>query len=119
MQKSVKFILIGMASLVALLAAMVLLALFLPESPTEIEHLGAFDVYRFHYSSIGEPGHSRTELWNRGQQLAQDPALVSLSPAEDKIIFVNAMDSAPGQPAPKGNGIYYFDPQNQKHYLLA
>ena len=98
MQKSVKFILIGMASLVALLAAIVTLVLFLPESPTEIEHLGAFDVYRFHYSSIGEPGHSRKELWYRGKQLAQDPALVSLNPAEDKIIFVNAMDSAPGRP---------------------
>ena len=119
MQKSVKFILIGMASLVALLAAIVLLALFPPESPTEIEHLGVFDVYRFHYSSIGEPGHSRKELWYRGKQLAQDPALVSLNPAEDKIIFVNAMDSAPGRPAPKGNGIYYFDSQNQKRYLLA
>jgi hypothetical protein len=119
MQKSVKFILIGIASPVTLLAVIVLLAVFWPESPTEIEHLGAFDVYRFHYSSIGEPGHSRKELWYHGEQLAQDPTLVSLNPAEDKIIFVNAMDSAPGRPAPKGNGIYYFDSQNQKKYLLA
>ena len=119
MQKSVRCVLIGMGSLVALVAAIVLLALFLPESPSEIEHMGAFDVYRFHYSNIGEPGHSRKELWYRGKRLAEDPALASLNPAQDRIIFVNATDSSPGEPAPKGNGIYYFDSQNQKKYLLA
>jgi hypothetical protein len=119
MRTSVKYALIGMGSLAALVAVIVILAVFLPESPKEIEHLGAFDVYRFHYSNIGEPGHSRKELWYRGKRLARDPAIASLSPAGDRIIFVNAMDSPPGVPAPKGNGIYYFDSRNQKKYLLV
>ena len=97
----------------------ILVALFLPESPKEIEHLGVFDVYHFHYSGIGEPGHSRRELWYHGKQLAEYPEEVSLNPGQDRIIFVNAIDAPPGAPVPKGNGIYYFDSRNQKKYLLT
>jgi hypothetical protein len=118
-QKAIKYVLIGIGSLVAPAAAIILLAIFLPESPSEIEHLGVFDVYHFHHSSIGEPGHSRRELWYHGKQLAEYPEEATLNPEQDRIIFVNARDAPPGAPTPKGNGIYYFDSRSQKKYLLT
>lgn len=119
MHKAIKYILIGFGSLAGLVIVIIALVVILPESPSSKESRGPFEIYWYHYSGLGEPGRSRSELWYRGKQLAEYPTFTSINPEMDRIIFVNARDSGFGGPVPKGNGIYYFDARNKKRYLLA
>jgi hypothetical protein len=119
MRKAIKYILIGFGSLLGLVILVIAFIVILPESPSSKESRGPFEIYWYHYASLGEPGRSRSELWYRGKQLAEYPTFTSINPEMDRIIFVNARDSGFDSPAPKGNGIYYFDTGNKKRYLLA
>ena len=119
MPKVVTYILVGAGGLVALVAGLLVLAVYLPESPDSIEHRGPFDIYWYHYPGLGEPGRSRTELWYHGRRLAEYPAYTSINPEMDRIIFVEVKNAPLDAPAPKGNGIYYFDARSGKQYLLA
>jgi hypothetical protein len=114
-----KFILIGAGGLVGLVIVVILIAIFWPQKPTHIEAHGAFDIYWYHFASIGEPGHSYPELWHKGKRLAAYPTYVSLNPEGDRLIFVNAMDGGFDERIPKGNGIYYFDTRKGKQYKLT
>src|SRR5258708_38184514 len=59
----------GLAALIVAIFAVILAVVFWPEKPSSVERLGAFEVYRYHYDSLGEPGHERMELWYHGRRL--------------------------------------------------
>jgi len=101
-----------------LVVAFTLVVAFLPEKPSSIERRGAFEIYWYHYDSIGEPGHERMELWYERQRLAEYPTYTSFNPELDRIIYVDAKDTGFQKPNPESNGIYYFDARNRKKYKL-
>jgi hypothetical protein len=108
----------GLAALFVAIFAVILVVIFLPEKPSSVERRGAFEIYWYHYDSIGEPGHERMELWYHGQRLAEYPTYTSLNPELDRIIYVDAKDTGFQKPNPESNGVYYFDARNGKKYKL-
>lgn len=119
MTKAARSVAMGVGGFLALAVVIVAVAVLWPESPDHIVRRGSFEIYEFHHPGLGEPGYSHHELWCRGQRVARYPNDMWFNANEDGVIVVNAKDSPPDAPPPKGNGIYYFDARNAKQYLLA
>ena len=123
MNKKLKWLLYvcgGLAALtVAGVVAFVLFFIFGPEKkPYRTEARGVFDIYWYHYDGLGEPGHEEVELWHRGKRLTARPKYTSVSPAGDRILYVDIDSRQLQMRNPPSNGLYYFDARIEKKYKL-
>ena len=82
------------------------------------EARGVFDIYWYHYDGLGEPGHEEVELWHRGKRLSARPKYTSVSPAGDRILYVDIDSRQLQMRNPPSNGLYYFDARAEKKYKL-
>jgi len=123
MNRKLKWLLYGFGGLAALVFATVVVlvafVIFGPEKkPYRTEARGVFDIYWYHYEGLGEPGHEEVELWHRGKRLTARPKYTSVSPAGDRILYVDIDSRQLQMRNPPSNGLYYFDARAEKKYKL-